>query len=406
MPSPRRLALDLAYLLLGLPLGVAAFTWVVTGWSVSLSTLVIWVGVPLTALTILGTRLLASVERHRGALLDGAPWPSRYRPLAGSPWSRLKALLRDGQTWRDLGWSILALPVGILQTTIAILPAWSLAGLTLPIWHRWAGDYSYVGFDVNTTGRAWICFAIGLAGLPVALALTRGAAAGTGALLRFLLAPRREEELAARVEELTETRAGAVSTAAADLERIERDLHDGAQARLVALALDLGIAEEKLRAGDADAARDLVRQAREEAKRANAELRDLARGIRPPLLADRGLEEAVRALAGRIGVPAHVSVDAPERLDASVETAAYFVVAEALTNVVKHSGAASASVRVTRLGDRLEVEVRDEGAGGADPDGAGLTGLRRRVEALDGRIELVSPSGGPTILRAELPCGS
>ncbi|HVW18820.1 MAG TPA: sensor domain-containing protein [Solirubrobacteraceae bacterium] len=406
MRTLRRLALDWAYLVLGFPIGVAAFTWVVTGWSVSLSTLIVWIGVPLAAATIGGTRGIAAAARYAAALLDGAPWPSRYRRLTGSAWSRLKALLGDGQTWRDLGWAILGLPIGTVQLVIACLPVWALGGITLPIWWRWTGnDYEYVGFAVNTAGRSWICFAIGIVALPVGLLLVRGVAAGTGAMARWLLAPSREKELEARVETLTETRAGAVSTAAADLERIERDLHDGAQARLVALALDLGIAEEKLAAGDADAARELVARARDEAKRANSELRDLARGIRPPLLADRGLDEAVRALVLRTRIPVAVSVDVPERPDAAIETAAYFVVAEALTNVAKHSDATSASVRVTRLGPRLEVEVRDDGTGGADAEGDGLLGLRRRIEALDGRLDLASPEGGPTVLRAELPCG-
>jgi len=287
-----------------------------------------------------------------------------------------------------------------------VLAVLVVAGLTLPIWYRWVGEFTYVGFTVETPGRAWLCFAIGLAALPFGLGLMRGTASGTGAISRWLLSPRREEELQERVEQLTETRASAVDTAATDLERIERDLHDGAQARLVSVALDIGIAEEKLAGGDHEAAKELMARARAGAKEANAELRSLARGIRPPLLADRGLEAAVRELAARSPVPTAVSVDLPERPAANVETAAYFVVAEALTNVAKHSGAATATVRLTRLGDRLEVEVRDEGAGGANADGDGLAGLRRRVEVLDGTLTLTSPAGAGTILRAELPCAS
>jgi signal transduction histidine kinase len=206
-----------------------------------------------------------------------------------------------------------------------------------------------------------------------------------------------------RVEVLTDTRAGAVDAAQAELQRIERDLHDGAQARLVSLALDLGMAEERFER-DPDGARELVEKARGEAKLPLSELRDLARGLRPALLAERGLAEAVRALAARTPLPTTVSVDVPERMVPAVEAAAYFVVAEALTNAVKHSGATRAVVRIDHEGDLLVVEVGDDGQGGADPAGNGLTGLRKRVEALDGTLRIASPAGGPTLLHAELPC--
>jgi signal transduction histidine kinase len=207
------------------------------------------------------------------------------------------------------------------------------------------------------------------------------------------------------VEVLTETRAGVVDAAAAELQRIERDLHDGAQARLVALAMDLGMAEERFER-DPEGARELVEKARGEAKQALAELRDLARGMRPALLAERGLAEAVRALASRTSLPTTVAVEVGGPVAPAVESAAYFVVAEALTNAVKHSGATRLSVRVAREGDRVAVEVSDDGRGGVDPDGNGLTGLRKRVEALDGTLRVASPAGGPTLLRAELPCAS
>ena len=204
---------------------------------------------------------------------------------------------------------------------------------------------------------------------------------------------------------LTETRAGVVDAAAAELERIERDLHDGAQARLVALALDLGMAEERFER-DPDGARELVEKARDEAKQALAELRDLARGMRPALLAERGLAEAIRSLAARTKLPTTVSVEPGERVPPAVESAAYFVVAEALTNAVKHSAATRLTVDLTRDGNLLVVQVADDGAGGADESGSGLTGLRKRVEALDGSLRVASPRGGSTLLHAELPCGS
>jgi signal transduction histidine kinase len=207
-----------------------------------------------------------------------------------------------------------------------------------------------------------------------------------------------------RIEELTSTRAGAVDAQDAELRRIERDLHDGAQARLVALGMSLGMAEQRLDA-DPDAARQLLVEAKLGAREALEELRDLARGIHPPVLADRGLGAAVAALAARSPIEVSVSV-VGERPPAAVESAAYFVTAEALANATKHADAQHVEIRIVRRTDRLSVEVRDDGPGGADPSGAGLTGLRRRVEALDGRLIVNSPSGGPTVIQAELPCVS
>jgi len=207
-----------------------------------------------------------------------------------------------------------------------------------------------------------------------------------------------------RIEELTSTRAGAVDAQDAELRRIERDLHDGAQARLVALGMSLGMAEQRLDA-DPDAARQLLVEAKLGAREALEELRDLARGIHPPVLADRGLGAAVAALAARSPIEVSVSV-VGERPPAAVESAAYFVTAEALANATKHANAQHVEIRILRRTDRLSVEVRDDGPGGADPSGAGLTGLRRRVEALDGRLIVNSPSGGPTVIQAELPCVS
>jgi signal transduction histidine kinase len=208
-----------------------------------------------------------------------------------------------------------------------------------------------------------------------------------------------------RIEELETTRAGAVDVQESDLRRIERDLHDGAQARLVALGMNLGMAEQKL-AADPDAARGLVVEARVGVEEALRELRDLTRGIHPPVLTDRGLEAAIQALAHRSAVPVEVHATIGERPSAAVETAAYFVAAEAMTNAAKHASATTIEITLHREPDRLVVEVRDDGKGGADATGSGLTGLRHRVEALDGRLEVSSPSGGGTTLRAEFPCAS
>jgi signal transduction histidine kinase len=222
---------------------------------------------------------------------------------------------------------------------------------------------------------------------------------------RQLYGDERERELTERVETLTETRRGALDVQAAELRRIERDLHDGAQARLVALSMQLGRAEEGL--ADRPEIAALVRQARTEATAANAELRDLARGIAPPVLADRGLAAAVEALGTRAPVPVTVDAQLPRRSAPVVESAAYFVVAESLTNVAKHAPQAAAAVRLRLEGDTLEVIVADDGPGGADlAAGSGLDGLRRRVAALDGEFEVSSPPGKGTRIQVRLPCGS
>jgi signal transduction histidine kinase len=188
-----------------------------------------------------------------------------------------------------------------------------------------------------------------------------------------------------------------------ELRRIERDLHDGAQARLVALGMSLGMAEQKLDE-DPERAGQLLAEARAGAEEALRELRDLARGIHPPVLADRGLEAALRALANSTPMHVTLSVDVPQRPTSAVESAAYFVAAESLANAAKHARSDWLDIRIARIGNKLEVEIRDDGVGGADPAGSGLSGLRQRIEALDGRLQVSSPPGGPTTIYAELPC--
>jgi signal transduction histidine kinase len=219
----------------------------------------------------------------------------------------------------------------------------------------------------------------------------------------ILIGSPRQAEMAERIETLESTRAGAVDVQDSELRRIERDLHDGAQARLVALGMSLGMAEQKL-AEDPDRVSELLAEARAGAEQALRELRDLARGIHPPVLADRGLEAALAALANSTPMHVALSVDVPQRPAAPVESAAYFVAAEALANAAKHAHAEWLDIRIARVGNRLELEVKDDGVGGADPNGSGLVGLRRRVEALDGRLQITSPPGGPTTVYAELPC--
>jgi signal transduction histidine kinase len=236
---------------------------------------------------------------------------------------------------------------------------------------------------------------------PIWILLLLGIVVGAHAASVVMSEP--DRELTERIETLETSRAGAVDVQETELRRIERDLHDGAQARLVALGMNLGMAEQKL-TDDPAAAGALLAEARAGAEEALRELRDLARGIHPPVLTDRGLEAALRALISATPMQVELSVSVGERPPAAVETCAYFVVAEAIANAAKHAQASRVDVRIVRAGDVLVLEVVDNGIGGADPEGTGLVGLRRRVEALDGRLVITSPTGGPTTVRAELPC--
>jgi signal transduction histidine kinase len=223
------------------------------------------------------------------------------------------------------------------------------------------------------------------------------------ALVLGLEAITRDRKQDARVEELTQSRAGAVEAAETQLRRIERDLHDGAQARLVALGMNIGLAEQQLEK-DPEKAQEHLAEARKAAGAALQELRDLARGIHPPILTDRGLDAAIRALAAHAAVPVSVDVELAERPPVAVETAAYFVAAESLANALKHAQASRIDIDVHKREQALVVRVLDDGRGGVSEDGGGLHGLRQRVEALDGSLRIASPEGGPTVIEAVLPC--
>jgi signal transduction histidine kinase len=397
---------DVAFHTVGLLTSILGFTLWVTGVSVTLSLAITVVGL-LSALAFFWAfRWFARLERHRAALVLGAPIPERYRRGdPGASWfGRLRAAAADPATWKDFAWTGICGVVGF-AFSVAVVSLWVsiLYLVTLPIWYWAPNPPQSIGImEFDTLPKALLATGAGIVLFPVCGLIVRGLTRLELAMMVPLLRPPRGEELAERVDVLTTTRAGAVDAQAAELQRIERDLHDGAQARLVALAMSLGMAEDKLDSDPAQA-RELLAEARGEARTALTELRDLARGIHPPILADRGLEAAITSIAARSPLAVSIEVELPSRPPAAVEGAAYFVVTEAIANATKHSGAQAVLVRLVRRDDALVVEVADDGLGGADPQGSGLLGLRRRVEALDGTLSVVSPPGGGTTLHAEIP---
>ncbi len=331
--------------------------------------------------------------------------------------------MHDPAGWRGVGYVLLKLPVAAAACYV-LVAFWftGLANLILPIW--WVRSQGFTlhtadgpgmpvttalpGFRVNFYVSSWpetfLVAAIGAVTLLAAPWATRALVTADRWLVRSLLGP---GSLSARVRDLEETRAHAVDDSAATLRRVERDLHDGAQARLVALAMSLGMAREKLADGasaaDLARARTLVDTAHRGAKDAISELRDLARGIHPPVL-DRGLAEALSTLAARSAIPVTVTVSVPRRPTPAIETIAYFCAAELLANAAKHSAAREVTIDAAERGGTLRLCVTDEGRGGADPGrGSGLAGLQQRVRTVDGRLSVISPAGGPTQVTVELP---
>ncbi|WP_190084378.1 sensor histidine kinase [Streptomyces longisporoflavus] len=374
-PPPARFAAydrqtwkEIAHLLANLPLGVAGFVYVVVALAAGGGLAVTVIGLPLLAAALLGARQIGKAERARARGLLGlridepSPMPKqRDHGFFSWLWSGLK----DPVGWRTMLYSFMRLPWGVV--TFAI----TLTGLFV-LW-------------------------------PVLPYIVRGLTNADRVMVRGLLSP--SDELERRIVELESDRGTVVDTAAADLRRIERDLHDGAQARLVALAMGLGLAKEKLLEGQADdTVAAMVDEAHGEVKLALQELRDLARGIHPAVLTDRGLDAALSSVASRCTVPVKVTADLPTRPAAAIEGIAYFTVSELLQNISKHSGARSASVDVWRADQRLLIQVWDDGRGGANLDGGtGMAGLADRLGAVDGLFVIESPVGGPTTITAELP---
>ncbi|MFD5748207.1 histidine kinase [Streptomyces sp. NPDC127033] len=370
---------------------------------------VLLVGAGILPETVLLVRRLAGAKRRQVAEWTGREIPEAYLPITGTLRQRLRTAVGDPGTRTDLRWMIAYYVYGLLA--LLAVPLWPVGLVVDGVWCGLLRRRAIV--------------------LPLIVRLADLDAAWSTALLK----PSRKARLTERVEELTETRAGAIAAHGAELRRIERDLHDGTQARLVSLSLRIGLAK-RMYDGDPVAARKLLDDAQDQAEEALTELRHVVRGIHPPILTDRGLAGAVRALAASSGLDVTVTVtgladgddgygdhgdgrrDGP-RAPAAVEAAAYFAVAETLTNVARHSGSDRAEVRLDRTATGLRVRVRDEGEGGAEhalagaapgagsglePGGSGLLGLRRRVAALDGTVILTSPVGGPTVIEVELPC--
>ncbi|MFI2409710.1 sensor histidine kinase [Streptomyces sp. NPDC018947] len=375
---------------------------------VSLALVPIGVGIVTTPYVLEGLRAFADRRRLLAAEWGGVRIRRAYRPLPedANPWARTFSMLRDPATWRDIRWLPVDMTAGFTTAIFAFgLFLYPLEGFVIAagLWRVLPDVYWYGFVPVSDQTTALYAAALGVVLLVAAFWLTpRLLGAHFRLTAAFLDAG--DIELAERVRVLTETRRDAVDTSAAELRRIERDLHDGAQARLVAMGMDLGTIEALLEKDPAKA-RQLLAQARQSSAEALTELRELVRGIHPPVLAERGLGDAVRALALRLPVRVEVDVDLPGRADAPVESAAYFAVSEILTNAVKHSGADRIWVDVHHAEGLLRVSVTDDGKGGAVVGaGSGLTGVERRLGTFDGVLAVSSPAGGPTMVTMEIPC--
>ncbi|MCW2900978.1 MAG: putative two-component system sensor kinase [Streptosporangiaceae bacterium] len=391
----------------GVPLQLVALVVLVWPWTAAapgppIAVLFIFAG---QAVVIrVGVKVLTAAQRHRFWALLGVDIPPILQADRRPGWRGAVAWVRWEATWRQIGYHALAGPAVAAGGLLTIV-AWATGiGLAMVCSYAWLlpdesplvlTDHPVRDGFVTAAGVALLLLAPAVAALTTRLDL--GAAA-------LLLGPSHAKELERRVEDLTESRAGVVDAADAERRRIERDLHDGAQQRLVSLALNLGIARETLADVPSEAMQVIV-EAHEEAKEALTELRGLVRGLHPAILDDRGLDAALSGIAARAPLPVRLRVDVPERASPTVEAVAYFVASETLTNVSKHARASEMEITVERLGDVLRMTVTDDGVGGADPSrGTGLSGLVRRVASVDGTFRIASPAGGPTVITVELPC--
>ncbi|UZJ30778.1 sensor histidine kinase [Streptomyces endophytica] len=406
---------EFLYLFLSYPIACLMFVYAIGVITVGAGLLVTFLGIPVLAGGLAGARGLGALERARARALLGleVATPEPVRPAKPGLMAWIGAVLKSGVSWRHLLYCLLHFPWAIFAFVFS-LTFWTLGWtlLTYPLW-RWTfsaylgqpgiqlwGDGTGNGVYLDTPAEVGLASGTGLLLVLAGPWLIRGLTQVDRVMVQGLLGP---SSLATRVSQLESDRGVVVDTAAADLRRIERDLHDGAQARLVSLAMDLGLAKEKL-AEDPQAAAKMVDEAHGEVKIALQELRDLARGIHPAILTDRGLGPALSALAARCTVPVTVTVDLDHRPAAAIEGIAYFTASELLQNVSKHARAGAATLDVWRTGDRLMVLVTDDGRGGAHTDdGTGLAGLAERLTAVEGLLIVDSPVGGPTHITAELP---
>jgi signal transduction histidine kinase len=412
-PVSRRTWAEILYMLASAPLAALGFAYALATLVAGTGLAVTAAGFPLLALGLYGARRITAVHRRLADGLLGEPieppaWPRATSGLL----ARVQARLGDAAAWRALCYLLLKLPISLTQLYVILLTwGWAVVAITYPLQHA-------VGVNMDTVREAngqvrhglilrgvvfdtWprelaICVA-GVMLLFLAPWATHVATIPERMLMRWLLGRR---GLAERVRDLEETRARAVDDAAATLRRIERDLHDGAQVRLIALTMQLTMVRDAV---SDEAVRALVSTAQVTAREAIQELRELVRGIHPPAL-DHGLDTALTTLAARSGVPVEARVDDGPRPTAAIESIAYFCAAELLANVARHSGATRAWLSLTRSEGRMRLQVRDDGSGGAAPGpGSGLSGLLDRVRTVDGRLDIVSPPGGPTVVTVELP---
>lgn len=404
--------------------GVAALRYTLVAGATGLAALTVcYMSLLVLVLALLGPGLLvlpalmrwvrrfAGVHRRRAGAWLGTEIASGYRPVSGGVLSRAQTVLGDRATYADLGWLLLHGLLGTASGALALgLASGAVSWVTTPLWWWAVPRARFAVWEIGSWPAALGAVVVGLAYAASAGFLLPVLAGAHARTTRALLAPRRARaSLARRVAELTASRAEALDAHAAELRRIERDLHDGAQAGLVAVSLRLGLIRRAMEHRP-EHLPDLVEGAQELAEQALASLRGTVRAIYPPVLGDHGLVEAARGLVAVCQVPTELDVEsdpAGARAPAAVEAAAYFVLSEALTNVARHSGASTAAVRLRVSPEAVRITVRDDGRGGAAEEaGTGLRGIRRRVAAFDGRAELSSPPGGPTLLRVELPCGS
>lgn len=411
----RRTWMRTGYLLLSVLTGTLWFIILPTLIAFGVGTLLIWVGAVILAALPLLWRYGARAERRLVSVLLGVRIDSPYRPIPrGSVFTRARVVAADPATWKDLAYLLVLFPVGTLWCAlVSAFWGWGLTLLTAPgyfyalpeerIW--WLG-LDRIAPPIDSWPRAVAACAVGAVLTVAAPYVVRGLGHLHGLLARGLLGATSGQVIANEAARLRHSRDRAVEAAATERRRVERDLHDGAQQRLISVAMNLGLARQKL-ATDPNGADELLRSAHADAKHAIAELRDIARGLRPAMLAELGLDAALSALAGRSPVPVEVDVAVDLRPPEAIEEAAYFLVAEALTNIAKHARAERAWVHISRESGRLRIEVGDDGTGGASSvTGGGLAGLSDRFAGLDGTIDVMSPPGGPTVIRAELPCGS